>query len=191
MARICFLTYNVLIGEWRVAMETKMCVRCRDPKSLSEFGKRPGNRDGHKGQCYSCCNEVERVRIAKRKAEKALWHRRAQGIPDHNDSIPRRRCHRCKENRLWNEYPEVTRKNQGIDFMCNECRGKADESRRRKASARLNKKRLSAKYRAKMKADAQSWRAYLKSTGRIWYGTIREDAKQWREHGKKETQAQA
>ena len=34
----------------------KVCSKCKIEKELSEFGKRSGSKDGHKGACKECVN---------------------------------------------------------------------------------------------------------------------------------------
>ena len=161
-------------------MNTKKCSKCGDTKPLSDFSKQPGRADGYNMKCRVCCNKIFQTRRNKRIADEAL-HKAAQDIP-RTPGIPTRRCPRCKENKPWYEYPEVTARNEGWDMMCNKCRRKANDARRDKARPKIVKKRLNIKYRAKMKKDAAKWRAYMKASGRIYIGSIQADARQWREH---------
>lgn len=160
----------------------KTCSKCDTPRPLCEFGKRLKNKDGLKGQCYKCCNAAEKKRNDQKGAEKARWHKLARGDRDVLDGIPKRMCPRCKRNKPWVDYPAVTRKNQGVNFMCDACRRIAEEARSRKARRKINQKRCRERYYAQLKADALSWQNHMRSRGIIWNAGIRKDAVAWREY---------
>lgn len=171
-------------------IDLKMCSKCGISKPLDEFSKRGDSKGGRRSQCRECRNETNKIRRDKDKAarEKAVIARANETLRYAAQSIPSptRRCPRCKESRPWYDYPEVTVKNQGQGMMCNKCRQKARDARRKVTIRKIKKKRLAVKYRAKMKVDAKLWRAHMKAQGQIWIGSTHEDAKLWREHIKKE-----
>jgi hypothetical protein len=47
----------------------KKCIKCKLEKTLEEFPKRKGNRDGHAGMCYVCDNARKRAHDAKKREE--------------------------------------------------------------------------------------------------------------------------
>jgi len=47
----------------------KICIKCKLEKTLEEFPKRKGNRDGRSGTCYVCDNERKRAHDAKKRQE--------------------------------------------------------------------------------------------------------------------------
>lgn len=49
-------------------MESKVCIECKERKSLSKFGKNPKCKDGYKGSCKHC----EKVRNSKSKNNKSF-----------------------------------------------------------------------------------------------------------------------
>ena len=55
----------------------KTCTKCGETKSLSEFGKNAGGRDGLRSKCKACCNIVSAAWFAKnrdqRNATSAKW----------------------------------------------------------------------------------------------------------------------
>jgi hypothetical protein len=44
---------------------SKICNKCLNNKSLSEFGNDKRNKDGKQGRCYSCCNDVRNMKYLK------------------------------------------------------------------------------------------------------------------------------
>jgi hypothetical protein len=67
--------------------DTKMCSRCGQVKSISEFGRRPGNRDGLRGNCKSCAHERTAAWLArddnkqrKIKMDRAYYAREADRV---------------------------------------------------------------------------------------------------------------
>lgn len=53
----------------RPAGEEKTCTKCKVPKPVKEFYRRPENKDGMAEQCKDCVNKIKREVNAKKRDE--------------------------------------------------------------------------------------------------------------------------
>lgn len=54
---------------------TKICTRCKQEKTRSEFGRHKARKDGLRGWCRECCRQYKRTRYPSIRAKERLLRR--------------------------------------------------------------------------------------------------------------------
>ena len=106
--------------------DSKMCTTCGKTKSLSEFCRVSGNRDGYSCSCRACSQAYAR------SYHKRLAARRQKGIPQ----IETKRCSRCGREKAVSESHRAVGKIDGYAALCKECQATSSTKYRERIADR-------------------------------------------------------
>jgi hypothetical protein len=94
-------------------METKICIRCKEGKPLSEFSK---NKKYHRSQCKKCRVMFEKERYAKKK-ECILTQRREQYKTQNPKNWLKSKL-KCRFGVTYEKYLELFDLQSGVCAIC-------------------------------------------------------------------------
>ena len=116
-------------------METKICSKCKNEKTLNYFFKSCNTKDGYHHFCKSCMKKYSQKRKEKNKTYKFDYS--ALNI---NSKI----CTKCGIDKPLNEYPKDKNKSDGYKNACNDCTNKHRKVYRDKTPQQIEKSRIRA-----------------------------------------------
>lgn len=166
---------------------TKICSKCKQEKSVAEFGKKASVKDGLQCQCKSCISEYSKANSAHKVKYASEW--RKNNIERARASIRERRkkkpkvvapqdgvktCSDCKTEKHVSEFNRCSRHRDGLMYNCRECEYRRhaewrEENReklvkRQRAYRFNNKERLAVKKsewndknKEKLRASRKKW----------------------------------
>lgn len=99
---------------------TKVCSKCKEEKSKSEFYKHTSRRDGLQSRCKACSD------VANAKIRHANKLKNASGV----DATGAKVCATCKEEKPKCEFGKNTATRDGLRYSCKTCTNDANKKRR-------------------------------------------------------------
>jgi len=158
-------------------METKECTKCFVTKSMDQFHKDKGNKDGHKNYCKACYKEkiysygekegeekrkpyisvekdeskTKRISYVKKGYSKTAGFLKLPKPIIVKDNIEGKECNRCGEWKSLTEYHKFRRLAYGLNIYCKLCDIKAKKKYFQTDKGKNNSHRASSKRRSRMK----------------------------------------
>ena len=100
-------------------METKICSKCKEEKSVSQFSKNKALKDGYHGYCKLCDKNIKKIYRENLKKQNDII------ILDNNI---KRICTICKEQKQLDCFGKDSSKPLGRRYECKSCRAQQQKS---------------------------------------------------------------
>jgi hypothetical protein len=124
---------------------SKICSNCKNEKSFDEFTNDKSKKDGKYSTCKTC------KKIAKKKSHEKNTVKRITDRIINKVQIENKKCTKCKEDKIINNYSKCKSTIDGYSTICKLCKSKKDKKYREthKEQMKIRNKNYNANNREK------------------------------------------
>jgi len=109
-------------------MNTKICSKCKEEKPLEDFYKDNRKQGMFRSQCKICIDKIE------------IERRKQYASNTHSKSISKKKCAKCKEEKLSKEFYKIKSTKSGLSAYCISCLKDIASERYKKNKEKIDKK---------------------------------------------------